>query len=177
MGTNVTSGNRNWWIMLIMGILFIIFGIWIFRNPVESYLGLTIYFCIIFIIIGISEIAHAFTSADRSDWGWGFALGIIDLMIGCVLLFDLQWAEAALPYVVGFILMFQGIDFISASTQMSRMGISNWGWLLVGGILTLIFAFLIIFHPLFGVLNIIVWTGLAFIFGGVSAIIRAFITK
>ena len=48
---------------------------------------------------------------------------------------------------------------------------------MTGGILTLIFAFLIIFHPLFGIFNIIVWTGLAFIFGGISAIFYSFSLK
>ena len=83
---------------------------------------------------------------------------------------NLEWAIDILPYAVGFILMFLGIDFIGWSTQMQSLKVRNWGWVLTGGILTLIFSFLIIFHPLFGVFNIIIWTGLAFIFGGISAI-------
>ena len=82
-----------------------------------------------------------------------------------------------LPYLVGFILMFVGIDFIGQSSQMQSLRIPNWGWVLTGGILTLIFSFLIIFHPLFGILNIIVWTGLAFIFGGISAVIYSLALK
>ena len=32
-----SSNNRYWWLMLIIGILSILCGIWVFRNPVESY--------------------------------------------------------------------------------------------------------------------------------------------
>ena len=82
-----------------------------------------------------------------------------------------------LPYLVGFILMFAGISFIGQSSVMQSYHSPSWGWVLAGGILTLIFAFLIIFHPLFGAFNIIIWTGLAFIFGGISAIFYSFALK
>mgnify|MGYP002447858366 CR=1 FL=1 len=123
-----------------------------------------------FILYGIGEIVNAFAGQRYRNWGWGLAVGILDLVIGFILLGNLAWAADLLPYVVGFILMFVGIGFIGQSSQMQSFRIPNWGWVLTGGILTLIFAFLIIFHPLFGIFNIIVWTGLAFIFGGISAI-------
>lgn len=164
---------KYWWLMLIVGLLSILFGIWVFKNPVESYLGLSIYFCIMFILIGFSEMINAFSGKRHRAWGWGFTMGIIDLAIGILLLSNLSWAAEILPYAIAFILMFKGIDFIGQSTQMQSLGMANWGWLLIGGIMTLLFSFLIIFHPLFGMLNIVVWTALAFIFGGISAIIFA----
>ena len=170
-------GNRYWWLMLIIGILSIFCGIWVFRHPVESYFALAVYFSIMFILFGIGEIISASTGTRYRNWGWGLAAGILDLVIGFFLLFNLGWTIDALPYLVGFILMFTGIGFIGQSSQMQALRLPNWGWLLTGGILTLIFSFLIIFHPLFGVFNIIVWTGLAFIFGGVSAILYSFSLK
>ena len=139
-----SSNNRYWWLMLIIGILSILCGIWVFRNPVESYFALAVYFSIMFILYGIGEIVNAFAGQRYRNWGWGLAVGILDLVIGFILLGNLAWAADLLPYVVGFILMF---------------------------------AFLIIFHPLFGIFNIIVWTGLAFIFGGISAIFYSFSLK
>lgn len=169
--------NRYWWLMLIIGILSIICGIWVFRNPVESYFALAIYFSILFILYGIGEIVNSFAQPRYHNWGWGLAVGIVDLIIGFILLGNLAWTLDVLPFLVGFILMFVGIGFIAQSAHLQRLRIANWGWLLASGILTLIFAFLIIFHPLFGVLNIIIWTGLAFIFGGISAIVYSFAIK
>lgn len=171
---NYRGTYKYWWIMLIIGILSILCGIWVFRNPVESYFALAVYFCIMFILFGVGEIVNAFSNQRVRNWGWGLAIGILDLIIGFILLANLGWAIDILPFAVGFILMFLGIDFIGWSTQMQTLHIPNWGWVLAGGILTLIFSFLIIFHPLFGVFNIIIWTGLAFIFGGISAILFSF---
>lgn len=173
---NYTLSNRYWWLMLIIGILSIICGIWVFRNPVESYFALAIYFSIMFILYGVGEIVNAFARAYH-NWGWGLAVGILDLVIGFILLGNLAWTADILPFLVGFLLMFVGIGFIAQSAQLQNLRIQNWGWLLAGGILTLIFAFLIIFHPLFGAFNIIIWTGLAFIFGGISAIFYSFTLK
>ena len=57
-------GNRYWWLMLIIGILSIFCGIWVFRHPVESYFALAVYFSIMFILFGIGEIISA---SDRKS--------------------------------------------------------------------------------------------------------------
>lgn len=175
--TSYKQSFKYWWLITIVGLLSVVFGIWIFRNPIESYFGLAIYFSMMFLLLGISEIANAFSGRRHSQWGWSVAMGIIDLVVGFILLSNLAWAADMLPYLVAFILMFKGIDFIGYSTQMQTQKIANWGWLLAAGILTLLFSFLIIFHPLFGALNIIIWTGLAFIFGGISAVIFSFAVR
>lgn len=91
-----------------------------------------------------------------------------------MLLGNLAWTADMLPFFVGFMLMCTSINCIGQALQMQACRIRNWGWLLTAGILTLVFSFLLIFHPLLGLLNIVVWTGLAFIFGGVSAIAYSF---
>lgn len=75
---------KYWWLMLIIGILSVFCGIWVFRNPIESYFALTTYFCIMFILFGINEIVHAFANQRYRNWGWGLATGIIDVIIGCI---------------------------------------------------------------------------------------------
>lgn len=169
--------NRYWWLMIIIGILSILCGIWVFQNPIESYFAMAIYFSLIFILYGINEIIQAFSNRQTPYWGWGLVTGVIDLIIGFILLGNLLWTIDVLPYLVGIVLMFTGINYIGQASIMSSERHKSWGWVLTGGIFTLIFAFLIIFHPLFGALDLIFWTGLAFIFGGISAIVYAFALK
>ena len=169
--------NRYWWLMLIIGIISIICGIWVFRNPIESYFAMAVYFSFIFILYGINEIIQAFSNQHLPYWGWRIVIGLIDLIIGFILLSNIFWTVDLLPYLVGIVLMFTGINFIGQSSILSAKKQKSWGWVLTGGILTLLFAFLIIFHPLFGILDLIFWTGLAFIFGGISAIVYAFALK
>ena len=88
---NYIPTNRYWWLMLIIGILSIACGIWVFRNPVESYFALAVYFSIMFIMYGIGEIVNAFAGRHFRNWGWGLAIGILDLIIGFILLGNLVW--------------------------------------------------------------------------------------
>ena len=135
------------------------------------------YFSIVIIVIGISEIMNAFAGGNSRHWGWGLFIGLLDLIIGFILLIHPIITEDILPYIVGFILMFKSIDYIAESLQMSSLKIRGWGWIFIAGIITLFFSFMIVFYPLFGIFNIIIWTGLSFIFAGISSFVYAFVGR
>ncbi|WP_292269253.1 DUF308 domain-containing protein [Butyricimonas sp.] len=171
-----TAGPKGFrWLYLILGIVLFVFGVGIVRHPAVSYFGLAMYFSIMIIVLGISEVLNAFVGGSSRNWGWGLFIGLLDLVIGFVLLLHPAIAENILPYIVGFILMFKSIDFISESIEMSSLRVRGWGWILTAGIITLIFSFMIVFFPVFGIFNIIIWTGLSFMFAGISSFIYAFV--
>ena len=99
--------------------------------PVASYFGLAMYFSIVIIVIGISEIMNAFAGGNSRHWGWGLFIGLLDLIIGFILLIHPIITEDILPYIVGFILMFKSIDYIAESLQMSSLKIRGWGWIFI----------------------------------------------
>ena len=70
---NVT---KHWYLSLILGILFICVGIWVFRTPLESYLTLSILFSVTIFISGISEIIYSVDKPQRNgQLGLGFSRG------------------------------------------------------------------------------------------------------
>ena len=119
--TTSTGPKGFRWLYLILGIVLFVFGVGIIRHPVASYFGLAMYFSIVIIVIGISEIMNAFAGGNSRHWGWG--------------------------------------------------------WIFIAGIITLFFSFMIVFYPLFGIFNIIIWTGLSFIFAGISSFVYAFVGR
>ncbi|MFR7879467.1 MAG: HdeD family acid-resistance protein [Butyricimonas paravirosa] len=125
--------------------------------------GLAMYFSIVIIVIGISEIMNAFAGGNSRHWGWGLFIGLLDLIIGFILLIHHRSSEDILPYIVGFILMFKSIDYIAESLQMSSLKIRGWGWIFIAGIITLFFPSHRLLSPVRN-FNIIIWTGLSFIF-------------
>ena len=175
--TTSTGPKGFRWLYLILGIVLFVFGVGIIRHPVASYFGLAMYFSIVIIVIGISEIMNAFAGGNSRHWGWGLFIGLLDLIIGFILLIHPIITEDILPYIVGFILMFKSIDYIAESLQMSSLKIRGWGWIVIAGIITLFFSFMIVFYPLFGIFNIIIWTGLSFLFAGISSFVYAFVGR
>jgi len=75
-----------------------------------------------------------------------------------------------LIFYVGFALIFRSIMTIGWSVQLNRIGTKNWGWILVWGILGLIFSFMLLWNPLFTGLAIVIYLGVAFIMIGIAQI-------
>ena len=169
------SSAKNWWLSLIVGVLFIIVGIWIFRTPVASYMSLSLLFSISIFISGIFGIIFAISNRNRMEgWGWYLAGGILDLVVGILFVSHPLMTMTIIPFYVGFWVLFRGVLGIGLSFQLKHFGVPNWGWLLLFGILTLLFSFLLLMNPAFAILSIVYMTGIAFIVMGVFRMILAF---
>ena len=71
---------KNWWLSLILGILYIIVALCLLFAPGSSYIALSVIFSISMLISGIIEIIFSISNRRGiSSWGWYLAGGIIDL--------------------------------------------------------------------------------------------------
>ena len=158
---------KNWWLFLIIGITLVGLGIIVFRHPLASYIGLSIFFILTLFITGISQIIYAVSNrANLPSWGWYLAGGVFEILLGIFLVIHPGMSMALLPVVVGFWLMFKGVALIGLATDVKALGFKNWTWLLAGGILTTVVAFFITIDPLIGPISIVAFTGLSTIIAG-----------
>jgi len=172
---NIKNAVKHWYLSLIVGILFLLFGFWILKTPLESYLTLALLFGVVFLVNGVFEIIFSISNRKEIDnWGWILAGGIIDLLFGIVLASNVGLSMAVLPFYVGFILLFRSVAAMGYAFDLKGFGVRDWYWLLLLGILGLIFSFIMIWNPIFGGMTIIIWTALAFITYGLFRIILAF---
>ena len=79
---------KNWWMSLLLGLLYIAVALCLLFAPVSSYVALSVIFSISILVSGILEIFFAAGNKKTiSSWGWYLAGGIIDLLIGIYLVF------------------------------------------------------------------------------------------
>ncbi len=161
----IENAIKHWYLPLIVGVLLIVLGIWTLTTPVESYIMLSIVFAVGFFLSGIFEMIFALSNKHKS-WGWSFALGLLSIIIGLLMILNPAISMATLPFYVGFMLLFHSILGISSSYEMRQYGIMDWGWLMLVAVLALIFSFMMLWNPLFAGVSIVVWTGIAFIVTG-----------
>jgi len=175
ISSSIVSSVRNWWWFIIKGLLLIAAGVAVLARPLAGYVGLSILFSIVILGVGLSQIFFA-AANNRSlkGWGWMLASGIIDVAVGGFLLIYPLITMATLPFFVGFWLMFRAFFLMGISFDLSSLGISNWGWYLVGGILLLILSGMILYYPAAGAVSIVAWSAAAFIVAGVFNIALAF---
>jgi uncharacterized membrane protein HdeD (DUF308 family) len=172
MASDMIDGIKHWWVFLLRGLGFIIVGIYMLTSPVTGYAALSFLFGAIIIIAGIAEIIHAYANRYIAGQVWRFFIGIIDLVLGIVLVTHLIVSMTLLPYILALWFLFRGISLFSFSGSIHRSS-----WLTIGGIACILFALLIIFDPAFGAMTILLWTALAFIITGMFNCLLAFKLK
>lgn len=174
----INNSIKHWYMHLIVGIIFILIGLYTFSSPLESYVALSILFSISFLISGFSEIIFSISNKDEIDsWGWSLTFGIITFVLGNMLILNPAISLTTLPFYVGFLVMFRSISSISFSLELKNFGIKNWKFLMLFAVLGLLFSFILIWNPLFAGITIVVWTGLAFIATGIFSVLISFRLK
>jgi uncharacterized membrane protein HdeD (DUF308 family) len=108
---------RGFWLNLVVGILYVIAGIYILSNLGAAVLALTFTFGILFIVEGIFTIIMAFTNRAGHRMSWLVALnGIITLILGIMVLN--RWPSSAIWLIglyVGISLLMSGISLLIAA--------------------------------------------------------------
>ncbi|WKS96021.1 HdeD family acid-resistance protein [Riemerella columbina] len=168
----------NWYIPLIVGLIFIATGVYTFVQPLASYAALSWVFAFSFLISGFSEVFFALSSRRQLEgWGWTLVFGLVNVFVGFLLLSNTALSMEVLPLYVGFTILFRSISGVSMSLELKDHGVSDWGTLMLWSVLGILFAFMMIFNPIFGGLNIVIWTGLAFLISGIYSVMLAFKLK
>lgn len=169
---------KHWYVPAIIGVLLIVFGIYIFTTPLETYGTLTMLFSLSFLFSGIAETFFSVQNRKIIEgWGWYLTGGIFNSIIGLMLLSRPEISAFTLPLVVGFTLMFRSIQGLGFSFELKNYGSLKWGNLAIASILGLVFSIILLFNPIFTGISLVVMTALAFIFSGITGIVLGFQLK
>lgn len=165
---------KNWWVFLIIGILLLIGSYYMFTTPVESFIGLAGLFSALILVSGLFRVFFALTNKDDiENFGLYLAGGVLDVIVGFILLKYPGMTLVLFSLFIGFWLLFRGFNIISISFQVKKQEDSNWFWILLLGILVVIFAFMAIVNPLIGASYLVITLALAIMFAGIANIFLA----
>jgi uncharacterized membrane protein HdeD (DUF308 family) len=126
--------TRSWWLFLILGVLWILFGMFVLSYNVGSLLALAVFAGITFVMTGITQVL----AAGRVDsWRWLWVVGGVLSIIAGILAFI--WPGITLlvlSVILAWFLVFKGImDVVGALASIGR----PWWWLtLILGIVELL---------------------------------------
>lgn len=168
--TNITfQDSKHWWIQILVGVLWITTGIVTVLFPGQSFLVLALAFSVILAATGASHIIFSLYNRKHTEiFIWNLVVGILDILIGSLLFLHPEITAVTLPFVFGFLLIFRSVSLISFSIEIRRLRNSHWGYVLVLGISTLLFAIFVLFFPLIGIFTIVFWTGVGFLISGMG---------
>lgn len=159
---------KNWWLVLLKGIILILLSFSIFGHPISALVGLSLYIGIGLIATGLILIFSSISIRKEDDqWGWKLTEGIVDLIFGYIFLSNPGITATVFPFVVGFWMIFYGIMIFSSSFSAKSAGVSSWWLNLILGILTVILGYMISSNLIIGAVAITTWIGAGFLLFGI----------
>lgn len=166
---------KNWWVSLISGILFTTISLILMFYPAEGYQTLVIMFCACMFTSGVLEIIFSIRNRNiLSGWEWYLICAIIDILIAIFMICHPALTATVIPYILAFWIMFRGFTAIGFSIDLRRVGINEWGWHAVLGILTVLCSVAIIWQPVTGAFLSVYVLAFAFMFLGSFRIMLSF---
>jgi uncharacterized membrane protein HdeD (DUF308 family) len=137
---------RNWWVLLIRGILAILFGILVIVWPALAWIYIVASFAAYALIDGIFALASAFNGRGGNHW-WALVLeGIVGITAGVLTFLFPAATELVLLWFIAFWAIGTGIFEMLAAFRM-RMEVEGEWLLALSGILSVVFGVALILVP------------------------------
>lgn len=140
---------RHWWLMMLVGILVIATGICVFVFPIQSYVTLSILFGVLMLLSGAVQLIVASSSGNYLMMrGYVIAGGVLDILLGIFLCVYPAVTLVLLPIMMGLWMLYHSFIIIAFGGDMDTFRIPGGGWVIMGGLLLLLFSMLVLVNPL-----------------------------
>jgi|ERR1043166_820870 uncharacterized membrane protein HdeD (DUF308 family) len=166
--------KRHWWVPILRGVVAIIFGIMAFTYPGLTVAVLVLLFGAWVLVDGICRVIGAIGHrASDPDWGWQLFIGILGIIIGFLTFHaPAVTALALIIYIAAWALMI-GATEIALAIKLRREIQGEWVLILMG-LLSIVFAIVLLWNPLPGALALVWLIGSYAIVFGVLGIVFGF---
>lgn len=164
----IENMTRNWWMLVLRGVLALIFGVLALFLPGAALISLVLLFGIYAAVDGVANLATAFNM--REDRWWNLLEGVVGIAAGVIAFFNPALTGLALTLLIGAWAILTGVFEIFAAVRL-RQEIENEWWLAAGGALSVIFGVLVFLSPLAGALAIAWLVGIYAILFGITLIV------
>lgn len=166
--------SRNWWLMLLRGLVAIGFGVLVFAKPQISLLALVYLFGIFVLVDGILGVSVAVHGRNELDsWGVLLLWGLLGIGVGVLAFVRPDITALALLFYIALWAIATGILEIAAAVRLREVIKNEW-LLILAGLVSVAFGVWLIARPEAGA-QAVLWTiGAYAILLGVLLVLFAF---
>ncbi len=166
--------SLNWDLVLLRGILAILFGIGTLVLPPITLVVLVTLFGAYALVNGlITSIMAIKDRKEQPDWGLYLLYGLVSIAAGVLTFVYPGITTVSLFYVIVAWAIASGILEIILAIQLRKVVKSGW-WLVLSGILSVVFGILCAVQPVAGALSVLWLIGLYAIAYGALLVVLAF---
>ena len=164
---------KNWWAIGIRGALGILFGLIAIFLPGATMLSLVLVFAAYAFLDGVLGIVSAVRAARENErWGYLVLEGLVDIAAAAVAVLWPGITVVAFVFVIAFWAIVTGVLELMAAFRLDF--IDGRGWLVFGGIVSILYGALLIAAPMIGAVVLTWWLGAYALVFGVCLVVLAF---
>src|SRR5215217_9086089 len=164
---------RNWWAVALRGVMGIIFGIIALVMPAATMLSLVLVFAAYMLVDGILGIVSAVRAARHRDkWIWLTLEGVLNIVTAALAVLLPGLTVVVFVLLIAFWALLSGGLMLGAAFRLKAD--HGRGWLVFGGMASIIYGILLLVAPVIGALVLTWWIGAYALVFGVGLLILAF---
>ena len=155
---------------IILNVLFLLFGIFVYSNPRISLEALGVLLGIYFIIFGIYAIFEFVGRSEYPLYGLNIVWGILAIIAGFLAVVNPFNFTSVLTLALGIFLIISSISKIIDSFKLKKYKYDGWSLILAISIILLIFGIFIILNPIIAAMEITEVSGIFIILASILEI-------
>lgn len=169
MKNEARMGARS---MMIAGIVLVIFGLLLLASPAAAGSAVVMVVAFVMVLTGIAQAVQAFRSAGLVNRIISVMLGVVVAGLGVMVWLNPEIGSGFLTVLLMFFFITHGLWKVATAWRFH--GSSGWIWLLLSGLISLVFVYLLWKQwPLSGAWAIGVLIGLDLLLTGIAMIVVA----
>jgi uncharacterized membrane protein HdeD (DUF308 family) len=143
---------RNWWVLLVRGIVALLFGILIAARPGAGLLFIVLLFGAYALVFGAFAIGAAIFDSPRRKSEL-IVEGVVAIIAGVATYSQPGITALALDATIAVFAIFTGVMQLTSSVRLRRE-VEHWGWMAASGVASMLFGVLMIALPAAGMLAV-----------------------
>lgn len=172
-GSLFGSLARNWWVVLLFGLLAIVFGVLTVISPVRTAALLAMWLGVMALVEGVVVLVAAFSGSAPVSRGWAVFYALVSIAFGVLALINpLATASVLLLFLAAWLVV-GGIYRIIFAIRVRKQIRGEW-MLVLSGLLAVALGVMFALNPLSGLIVTSLWIGALALVYGVLQVIAAF---
>jgi uncharacterized membrane protein HdeD (DUF308 family) len=165
---------RQWWVLVLQGILGVLFGVLAILLPGVALVTLAYLFAAWAIIAGVTQIGVGWRVAEARGRSWPFAvMGIVSLAAGVLAALIPSLTILGLVLLLGWWLVIQGAMEVYTAWRIRREVTGEWILALAGGARAIV-GLIVLVMPIIGAVLTVAVLAAWSIVGGITALVLGF---
>lgn len=168
----LTAVARQWWVLLLFGVLALLFGILAITQPLKVAAILTVWAGVLSLFEGVVALLAVFRGQGPVSRGWALFYALASLLFGVLAVLNPVAMASAMLLLLAVWLLIAGIYRIVMAVRW-RKQIQGEGWLILSGVLAVALGVMFALNPLAGIAVTALWIGVLAVIYGLFQIVAA----